>query len=43
MAKILVVDDDPRNLRLAVSVLKQAGKPAAPPAKDEGVTTKEKG
>ena len=25
MAKILVVDDDPRNLRLAVSVLEQAG------------------
>ena len=25
MAKILVVDDDPRNLRLAVTVLEQAG------------------
>ena len=25
MAKILVVDDDPRNLRLAVSVLDRAG------------------
>ena len=25
MARILVVDDDPKNLRLAVSVLEQAG------------------
>ncbi|MEK7435334.1 MAG: hypothetical protein AAB150_00450 [Pseudomonadota bacterium] len=25
MAKILVVDDDPRNLRLAVTALEQAG------------------
>ena len=25
MAKILVVDDDPRNLRLAVTMLEQAG------------------
>ena len=42
MAKILVVDDDARNFRLAVTVLEQAGKPAAPAVKDERVATKEK-
>lgn len=42
MARILVVDDDPRNLRLAVTVIEQTGKPAAPSAKDERAATKEK-
>jgi len=42
MAKIRVVDDDPMNLRLAVTAFEQTGKLAAPSAKDERAATKEK-